>query len=608
MATKNIEPTLESIKEYLEIKASEVFSIPPYQRAYSWTTDQCDKLWQDIETYREEGQEDPYFFGTIILDCSDPEGKKLDLIDGQQRTTSFLILLKALQLKIAESLQEIDNPKNQRDPSIKGTRRGLQRVYDDIMGILYKADSKSLVYIEDDWNNAKGITIIKNNSINELYKNDLVNLIEAKDYDEALRSATIIKYKRKDNKYTNFFKNFKFFYSKLGENRRDSWLLGFAEDFLNKCQVIVIKSWNIEQAIGMFNSLNSTGMPLSDADIISAQLYSHYGDKTVFENRWRSIIENASKLELEKIVNIDSVLQEAMYILRTKNKEYREGQVTTPGVRRYYLTEHIDRLKKPEDLISLFENILSIWEQIKNYPSIRLLSKFNENFKFFLITYLQRYEVNDITEEEIRTIVESLLKLFAVLELVDSGYSSSRFKTFLFNENFKLVDKDYPMESIESDFRNHIDKTWGRDAIKEALLDYSGNALVYLNEYLYATSKKKPFSLDSTVNIEHIMPSSGRNLDQIRIDAGIKDKDEFTAYANKLGNKILLEESINKALGNDWFRTKKAGDVSSKNGYIGSKYPLAESLSHYPEDLWTKEDIDIATEKVANRILNFIFS
>ena len=96
---KKIEPTTKKISEYLELELDTVFSIPAYQRAYSWGTTQCDKLWQDIDDFMESNSKEPYFFGTIIINCQDnvPE---LTLIDGQQRTTTFLLLFKALLDKI----------------------------------------------------------------------------------------------------------------------------------------------------------------------------------------------------------------------------------------------------------------------------------------------------------------------------------------------------------------------------------------------------------------------------------------------------------------------------------------------------------------------------
>ena len=126
-----------------------------------------------------------------------------------------------------------------------------------------------------------------------------------------------------------------------------------------------------------------------------------------------------------------------------------------------------------------------------------------------------------------------------------------------------------------------------------------------LNEYLFA---KNNFNFPENVNIEHIMPSSGHNIDAIRIDAKIDSKEEFDSIVNKLGNKILLEEDINKSIGKEWFQMKKQKSIIDKSGYKDSQYAIARSLTDYESDLWTKEDVEIATQKAATRIVNFIFN
>ena len=96
---KNIEPKLKKIGDYLKLEEDTVFTIPEYQRAYSWGVDNCDKLWKDINDFVESESKDRYFFGTIIINCQDND-TKYGLIDGQQRTTTFLLLLKALLVRI----------------------------------------------------------------------------------------------------------------------------------------------------------------------------------------------------------------------------------------------------------------------------------------------------------------------------------------------------------------------------------------------------------------------------------------------------------------------------------------------------------------------------
>ncbi|WP_141398290.1 hypothetical protein [Fibrobacter sp. UWT3] len=97
---------------------------------------------------------------------------------------------------------------------------------------------------------------------------------------------------------------------------------------------------SFEQAITMFNSLNSTGLPLSDADIISAKLYSNAGEKKeIFNKLWEKINVLTNDLNNRNIIDINSVLQQYMYIRRAADKDYMKTDkpdVTTPGLRNYY--------------------------------------------------------------------------------------------------------------------------------------------------------------------------------------------------------------------------------------------------------------------------------
>ncbi|MBM3456041.1 MAG: DUF262 domain-containing protein [Bacteroidetes bacterium] len=606
---KNIEPTLKLISKFLKLDKSENFVIPEYQRGYSWDITQCDKLWQDIDAFIASNASDPYFFGTIIVDCS--ETHKFSLIDGQQRTTTFLLLLKALLMQLNEAIPKVSD-----DEESEALKAGLKANRNKIMAILYKAEDEDIPSMLKDYAKTQNILIIENKSINELFPKEVKTIIEAADYISSEQNVYKIPRKQKDNKYTNHFRNFKFFFNKLGE-KPESQLNQFAKIFLEKCQVIEIRSWQIEQAITMFNSLNSTGMPLSDADIISAQLYSNAGDdKKAFNDQWENINKLANELSNRKIIDIDAVLQQFMYINRAIKREYistnKEGNesidVTTPGLRRYYTDIQKELLSEPLLLCNDLSKITTIWNNIKDYPTVKLLLKCNENAKLFLSGYLHRYEINEITEDIILDLCECLLRLFTILELSDAGYSSSKFKTFLFGENIKLVDKSVSIDTIKNNFNEHITNNWKEDTISDAIIEYDKNLLVFINEYLYSKSKGNKFDFAENVNIEHIMPSSGRNITTIQRDANITTKEEFNSLVNKLGNKILLEEDINKSIGREWFKTKKQNSIDNKSGFKDSKYGIALALTAYPKDTWTKDDIDTATIKATERIVKFIFN
>lgn len=608
--TKNIEPQLKEIKGYLKLQKNKNFVIPEYQRAYSWEINQCDKLWQDIEEFIASDASDPYFFGTIIIDCT--EDDEFSLIDGQQRTTTFLLLMKALLIRLNSIIKEI--PDN--DEESESLKAGLEGKRKDIIKILYKAEDEEIPAMLKDNNKIQNILLLENKSINELYPDELKKIIEAIDFETAEKNIYKIPHKQKDNKYTNYFRNFKYFYNKL-EEKSDSQLNIFSKIFLEKCQVIEIRSWQIAQAITMFNSLNSTGMPLADSDIISAELYSNAGNrKKEFNEQWEDINKIVNELNIKKIVDIDSVLQQFMYINRAINKEYvniiednKESiDVTTPGLRRYYTEIKKELLQKPLELCDNLKKITLIWDKIKDYSIIQLILKFNVNAKLYLSSYLYRYEPEELTEEKCKEICECLLRLFTILEITDTGYSSTKFKTFLFRENVRFVDKNISIDMIKNNFEKHITEHWDENSIEDAIYGYEKNSLVYLNEYIHAKSQSKNFYLSEHTNIEHIMPASGLNISIIQQDACITDKEEFRMYVNKLGNKILLEENINKSLSNAWFKSKKQNSIKDKKGYKDSMYTIASELTNHPRDTWTKEDIESATNNAVRRIVNFIFN
>lgn len=611
---KNIEPKLKKIGDYLKLEEDTVFTIPEYQRAYSWGIDNCDKLWQDINNFAESESKDRYFFGTIIINCQDND-TKYGLIDGQQRTTTFLLLLKALLVRINIAIERTAS-----DEDSASLCRGLQERRRRIMGILYKAETEDISDKPDAAKDAeicrRGI-ILENFSINEQYKTELSTILQATDYASAEARVIKIKYKQKDNRYTNFFRNFKFFYGKISE-LSDSQLNSIAKSITDNCEVIEIKSWQVEQAITMFNSLNSDGLPLYDSDIISAKLYAEAekrGKEKEFADLWKQLNNCINELESTRIADINSILMQYMYYIRTVNKETISEtgaiNVTTPGLRRYFTEVNKMPITDPIGMCSDMVKLVKVWKKVSEYPQMKVLLKFNENTKLFLASYFFRFDEDNITEELVEPILECLLRLFSLLELVDVGYSSKYFKTFLFGAEVKLVSKSTTVDAITQDFNEHIRSNWDKETIWAALHDYDGNVLVYLNEFLFAKEKGLSFTLGTKYDIEHIMPYSGNNLQEIRKDAEIDSEEEFYGVVNKLGNKILLEEKINRAIGNEWFRTKVSTKLENKTGYIDSKYPIARALvSKYQsanKPYWKKDDIMSATDKASDRIVSFIF-
>ncbi len=606
---KNIDPKLKKIGEYLRLEENSIFVIPEYQRAYSWEVNNCDKLWQDIEDFINNGGDDPYFFGTIIINCQEND-TKLSLIDGQQRTTTFILLLKALLLRLNKAIKG-----SELDEDSERLTRSLEMKRDRVIQILYKVKDDQVYDVLKDFENVEIKNILENNSINESYKSEINKILRGKSLEIIKEVVEKIPYKKKENKYTNYFRNFNFFYNKL-KDLSASEVNVFSEYILEKSEIIEIRSWNVEQAITMFNSLNSDGLPLLDADIISAKLYSNSStDREDFNNNWKELKEILRNLDAKNVTDIDGILMQYMYIIRAIDKIYvlEKGSVsvTTPGLRRYYTEINTELLANPLSLTAKFLKIARIWEKIQDYSIINLSFKFNENFKLYLMSYLFRFELDEITEVLVVSFLEQLLKLFTILELVDTGYSSSKFKTFLFGLNIKLVDKTITIDEIIQEIKDHISKEWSPEEIKEAVKDYNKNSIVYLKEYIYAKQSGNKFILPEKYEIEHTMPMSGKNLEEIRKDAKIYSKEEFESVVNKVGNKVLLEENINRSLGNAWFRTKIQSSVKERKGYKDSQfYSVQNLLEQFKEEAnpeWTIDEIMAKTEENADMITNFIF-
>ncbi|GAA8583610.1 hypothetical protein HpBT295_07590 [Helicobacter pylori] len=110
-----------------------IFSIPVYQRNYTWEEENCEKLLQDIVSISQNKK--THFMGSItyILHYIDDEKSLRQLqeyviIDGQQRVTTIMLLLKAIETKIQNEAikKEIDNLLN-----LSGQRLRLKPIKSD---------------------------------------------------------------------------------------------------------------------------------------------------------------------------------------------------------------------------------------------------------------------------------------------------------------------------------------------------------------------------------------------------------------------------------------------------------------------------------------------
>jgi hypothetical protein len=120
------------------------FKVPDFQRPYSWGEDQIKDLWDDLLDATLPGTHFPHFFGTLLTVSADHplEGGTLDVLDGQQRLTTFTLLLMALD----RHLEELESPQ-----ASKRVREGIERTRSDMrLALLNNGNRRLRLRSEDD--------------------------------------------------------------------------------------------------------------------------------------------------------------------------------------------------------------------------------------------------------------------------------------------------------------------------------------------------------------------------------------------------------------------------------------------------------------------------
>ena len=116
-------------KSVLEYLSKNKFLIPIYQRKYTWEVDECEQLWDDIRNFFESKEDDEeYFLGSIVM--YKDKGRQ-NIIDGQQRTTTLSLLIKALY----------DKAISQTNSNVKELTQNLARCLWDINPLNGEIDS-----------------------------------------------------------------------------------------------------------------------------------------------------------------------------------------------------------------------------------------------------------------------------------------------------------------------------------------------------------------------------------------------------------------------------------------------------------------------------------
>ena len=236
----------KTIKALFEDKKSD-FLIPDYQRPYAWTDEQYQTLYNDLfafgipdDDYQEFDDENAECFLETILTFKNNELGKLEVIDGQQRLTTFMLFLCAFYVKLLNMQDEL-----------------TVRTRETISQCIWKTDAFGKINLD----------ILKINS-------EVATDNDKEEFLKILKSSEVY-----DEQESNYANNYYFFKKKL-----DEFVLTIISCFayltnrkIKNCILLPIESEKQNTALQKFSTLNDRSLLFSDADIFKIQFYKFYG-------------------------------------------------------------------------------------------------------------------------------------------------------------------------------------------------------------------------------------------------------------------------------------------------------------------------------------------
>ncbi len=110
MANESIKGEAYQLRKILATEFDSYYQIPIYQRPYQWTEENCKKLLDDLFSSYECYKESDYFCGSLVLIAigkdSETSAETYDVVDGQQRLSTFILLAKVLVTLYDKDLNE----------------------------------------------------------------------------------------------------------------------------------------------------------------------------------------------------------------------------------------------------------------------------------------------------------------------------------------------------------------------------------------------------------------------------------------------------------------------------------------------------------------------
>lgn len=537
------------------------FVIPVYQRNYDWSTSQCKQLLDDILEVGTSSKMNAHFIGSVVYVHDDvytsSRIKELTVIDGQQRLTTLTLIYLALY-RLAKEIED----------------EALVNEISETYLINKFAPEEEKLKLRPTENNDKAIKYLLRSDESEEF-NDFSKVID----------------------------NFNYFKNRITEENFEFVLRGLSK--LMFVEISLDRDKDDPQRI--FESLNSTGLELSQADLIRNYILmglKRRDQNRIYNNYWE-IIEKLAKEETSNKSRVSDFIRDYLTLVNNKipnkSKVYEEFKSKYP-------TSDIDALE---------QNLAPIKSLVKYYN--KLLNPKNEGDKDIRIQleYINRLEINvaypflmKVYEDYAEQVIEKDVFL-SVLEFVQS-FTWRRFILGLptnalnkiFMTLYEKVEKDNYLESIQlwllkrKGSQRFPKNTEVVESLKlKDVYNIKSKNRVYLLERLENHNNNEPVVIEGNpdITIEHIFP---QNPDaKWKAELGIDEYNFIKEnYLNTIGNLTL--SGNNGKLGNKAFIDKR--DLENV-GYKDSRLWLNKYLSVL--DKWNKVEIERRFDRLAERFL-----
>ncbi|WQV28323.1 DUF262 domain-containing protein [Helicobacter pylori] len=551
------------------------YQIPIYQRPYQWTEENCEKLLDDLFFNYEDDRESDYFCGSLVLVKSDPNSKTetYDIVDGQQRLSTFILLAKVLVDLYSD------------------------RLLDDCL--LDPKNLKNLERLQEGWKDRH--TERKRLSFNTIGSNAEYDFQDALDFfDDSYHASK--------NDENNYLKNAVCLKNYL-EKKEIENINAFIKWLYFNVKFITIICPNIDKALRIFNVLNTRGLPLNATDIFKGELLKELAkeeDQKKLVSRWNDLSQKCSDNDL-KIETLFSWY--LTYLNPVTSKEKTEKRLVT-WFKNLNKTP-LEYLKGVEDFYNAYGEVLEMQDW-----HAHLLSYLASDFWRIILCASLLHHYSD---QDIEALKELLVKFY--YQNWVAGRTNSKIEQTCCNIINALKEKK-SIENIASIVKKYLDNNNVTQHFKENLEDdhlytkfYFINGktakknswvkpVLILVEYSMSDDPRPKRIQMNDFHVEHILPQQPGSSSQ-----WVKDfsEEERGLYTHSLANLTLLGGKKNTQASNKDFKEKKEiymGKTialdNKKTFKVMTCYKMTIDVAQYAE--WMPTSLEKRKEELIQKI------